>query len=92
MCLLAVRGDKGVMSDVELVELFWENSKPNGRRSRSLFGYRSWMLKHSPQLYRILLDGLQAKQEPEMERCGHLKSEQCDCLELNGLISAGGTR
>lgn len=48
------------MSDEELVGRFWLLSEPGARRM-SPSGYRAWMRQHAKQLYKIMLDGLQAK-------------------------------
>jgi len=55
------------MTDLELVERFWQLSRPDAKRMGPN-GYRSWMRKHSPRLYKILLDGLCANGEnaPEL--------------------------
>jgi hypothetical protein len=44
------------VSDIELVETSWQMSRQGG--TLSVNGYRSWMLEHSPRLYKIMLDGL----------------------------------
>jgi hypothetical protein len=51
------------VTDVELVERFWQITGPDCKR-QSPDGYRSWMLKNARQFYKILLDGL-AKQAGE---------------------------
>lgn len=45
-------------TDEELVQKFWHSTTS---RERSIWGYRTWMREAAPRLYRIMLDGLQAR-------------------------------
>lgn len=47
-------------TDEELVGEFWRRHDRHGKE-RSVWGARQWMLEHAPRLYKIMLDGLQAK-------------------------------
>lgn len=55
MTMIKYRSDKSPLDDVALVEYFWHQLITH---TRSVHGYRAWMLQHKFQLYRLLLDGL----------------------------------